>query len=139
MMDFSMESSVNKLHIAKKKLWDVVLEPFLNGIGLQDYIPNVSHISQWLLATLLVKNIYREQKCNCFLNLIIKYCAVQLKSRCSVIENSVPYRIMKKLVLAQKSQNITNAIQKAAIETQKSQREIEKERRKELMSNLLGE
>ena len=46
---------------------------------------------------------------------------------------------MKKLVLAQKSQNITNAIQKAAIETQKSQREIEKERRKELMSNLLGE
>jgi len=46
---------------------------------------------------------------------------------------------MRKVVMAQKSHQITSAIEKAALEHQKTQRELEKERRKELMSNLLGE
>ena len=41
--------------------------------------------------------------------------------------------------MAQKQNQITSAIEKAALEHQKTQRELEKERRKELMSNLLGE
>ena len=43
---------------------------------------------------------------------------------------------MRKVVMAQKSHQITSAIEKAALEHQKTQRELEKERRKEVSTKV---
>ena len=94
------------------------------------------------MATLVVKNISREGRRSAIVFLIVLLSSVQLKgqdSRGPLKKIPNMNLNMRKVVMAQKSHQITSAIEKAALEHQKTQRELEKERRKELMSNLLGE